>query len=1171
MKTICKKFLTTLTITAVLLNQLFTVAVFAEGMTLSFTDTPANPTSETTAQFTVEGSNITHYRHKIDDLEYGEDIEIENSTFTYFDLSFGEHTVYVLGVDSEGNVMEEPLTYTWLISEDAGDGGDAGGEIEMWFDDGPDYETLETSASFTVGGTNLVAYKHKIDDLEYSEEISIETPTFTYSDLTVSEHTVSVLGKDAEGNWTEEPITYTWWILEELPDGDDDTGDDDTEPDSQDPIDLGNFTLIEYPVDPTEETTATFTLDSESYTAYMHKLNDLEYSEEFEIENSTFSYLDLEPGEYTLYLLGKDSEGNWSETPETYSWTIGEIADDDDDSGDDDTGDDDTGDDDTDEPLEIGGFIFEEHPDLQTTETSANFVITSEVYSNFKYALDEGGYGETMPLPEGGTFSYSDLSVGWHTLHLLGYDDEGSSEATFSWEIVTDDTGDDDDDIDDDIDDIEPIDLGEITLIDHPADPTTETQATFSIESETYTAYMHKLDDLEYSEEFEISNSTFTYFDLPLGEHTLYLLGKDAEGNWAETAEIFTWEIVEDDGDNPDHDGDDYEKVEFIVSPSNPTTSTDATFVFTSGDATHYTYVLDDGPDGEVFELQDYNTIEFTGLSLGEHTLHLWCKDEEDEWYETTFTWEIVSEDDTGDDDTDDDDDDIDDIEPIDLGNFTLLDHPADPTEDTNATFTVQSDVYTHYMHKLDDLEYTEEFEISNSTFTYFDLAPGEHTLYLLGKDAEGNWAETAETFTWTIGELDDDDGDDNSGDDDDDDGSDPDDVPGPEITGLTNDPNPTKSKTWTWGSTSANVQFRFLIDQNSTATLTGDYANTTTATQATGDGTYYLHVQAKDENGNESAVMTVSALLDNTAPKVVFGPITLNPNSDTTASIVIGGEDVSHYKFQLDGAAYGNEDAVTNPLLLKNVSNGEHTLSVVGRDLAGNYQAENEATTYKLLINNNPTVSSGGGGGGGGGYFLRNNNNRNNDLSDSADIDLQSDDDVAQPFKDIKFHWAEDYIDDLRLQGVVQGKMEGIFSPDSALTRAELVKIVLELFDISVPSSVSTEPFSDVSTSQWYAVYISAAKDAGIVDGYGNGTFRPNQNINRAEALKILLEAANVALVEGDVSFTDVPKTGWFYRYVVFAVKNGVANGYGNGMFGPGNFITRAEFAKMASLVADL
>jgi len=115
-----------------------------------------------------------------------------------------------------------------------------------------------------------------------------------------------------------------------------------------------------------------------------------------------------------------------------------------------------------------------------------------------------------------------------------------------------------------------------------------------------------------------------------------------------------------------------------------------------------------------------------------------------------------------------------------------------------------------------------------------------------------------------------------------------------PTLTGLVDDPVTKNSKSWAWGCGESNCLYRFAVDQNPTGTPAGEYGATATVTQSSGTGAYYLHVQAKDPAGNESAVIHAAAILDNAAPAVP-NPVTLvSPASAvgnvTTPTIRVGG-----------------------------------------------------------------------------------------------------------------------------------------------------------------------------------------------------------------------------------------------------------------------------------------
>ena len=90
------------------------------------------------------------------------------------------------------------------------------------------------------------------------------------------------------------------------------------------------------------------------------------------------------------------------------------------------------------------------------------------------------------------------------------------------------------------------------------------------------------------------------------------------------------------------------------------------------------------------------------------------------------------------------------------------------------------------------------------------------------------------------------------------------------------------------------------------------------------------------------------------------------------------------------------------------------------------------------------------------------------------------------------------------------------------------------------------------------------------VADGYGDGTFRPNDSVNRAEAVKMLTLAAQIQpeTLTGALAFTDVSPTEWYASYVKSAADANIVSGYGDGTFGPEKYITRAEAAKIVTVV---
>lgn len=107
---------------------------------------------------------------------------------------------------------------------------------------------------------------------------------------------------------------------------------------------------------------------------------------------------------------------------------------------------------------------------------------------------------------------------------------------------------------------------------------------------------------------------------------------------------------------------------------------------------------------------------------------------------------------------------------------------------------------------------------------------------------------------------------------------------------------------------------------------------------------------------------------------------------------------------------------------------------------------------------------------------------------------------------------------------------------------------------------------FPDVDGGHWAYRYIATAERLGVVNGYGDGLFRPDNKVSRAELVKIFLLAAGKSLPENySYSFVDVPEYAWYYPYVGMAFNLDLLSGYGDGTFRPDREVTRAEAAKIA------
>jgi len=114
------------------------------------------------------------------------------------------------------------------------------------------------------------------------------------------------------------------------------------------------------------------------------------------------------------------------------------------------------------------------------------------------------------------------------------------------------------------------------------------------------------------------------------------------------------------------------------------------------------------------------------------------------------------------------------------------------------------------------------------------------------------------------------------------------------------------------------------------------------------------------------------------------------------------------------------------------------------------------------------------------------------------------------------------------------------------------------------IPTSAA---FTDVATSYRYATAVNALQEMGIIKGYDNNTFQPDIYVNRAEALKIILEAAYPSIPDATISrFPDVKTSDWFNKYTSFAKENNIIGGYPDGTFRGGDLINFSEILKIAT-----
>lgn len=165
----------------------------------------------------------------------------------------------------------------------------------------------------------------------------------------------------------------------------------------------------------------------------------------------------------------------------------------------------------------------------------------------------------------------------------------------------------------------------------------------------------------------------------------------------------------------------------------------------------------------------------------------------------------------------------------------------------------------------------------------------------------------------------------------------------------------------------------------------------------------------------------------------------------------------------------------------------------------------------------------------------------------------------------DVQRIWARDAILTAHMNGWMEGVSPTIFSPNASLTRAQAATILVRMAGLMPMKNSST--FADCS-GHWAEAFIDTAKRYGIVSGTGENNFKPDRPVTRAEMAVMLNNILGYSSTSQ--TFSDVPKTGyaWAYDAISALQTQGILNGYSDGSFRPQNSITRAETAAIITRI---
>ena len=853
---------------------------------------PTNPTNQTSASFGFSSTEAgSTFQCSIDGQAYS----ACTSTTTYSSLATNQtHTFTVRAIDLAGNIDATPATYSWVIDTNAPDTSITGK---------PTNPTNQTSASFGFSSTEAGStFQCSIDGQTYSAC----TSTTTYSGLATNQtHTFNVRAIDLAGNMDATPATYSWVIDTNAPDtsitgkptnptnqtsasfgfssseagstfqcsidgqaysactstttysglatnqthtfnvrATDPVGNTDASPATYawtiDTI-APDTSITGQPTNPANQTTASFTFSATESATFECQMDNGGYT----ACTSQKAYSNLASNQtHTFSVRATDLAGNTDATPATYAWMVDSIAPD----------------------TSIIG-----QPANPTSQTSANFAFTATETANFACQIDNTGYSAcTSPK------AYSNLASNQtHTFNVRATDPAGNTEvspATYVWMVDTT--------------------APDTSIIGQPANPTNQTNASFTFTATETANFECQIDSTGYS----ACTSPKTYGNLVSNQtHTFNVRAIDLAGNTDATPATYAWMIdtsalgitLSTTAPNPTRTS----PIPVTVTFSKPVTD------FVSSDVT----VVNGSMTNGSFEGSG-DTYNFTMTPSGDGlvTLSIAAGAAHDEAGNANGIDSLSISYDT-----------------------TAPGSPAvtgmTPTNSTTPTWTWGSGGGGNgtYRFKLDNSDLTTGATTTTSTsYTPSALAEGTHTLYAQERDAAGNWSASG-NFAIAI------------------------DITAPNTSIASQPANLTNqtSASFTFSATETAI-FECRMDNGGYSACTSPKSYTLAA------GSHTFQVRAIDLAGNIDATpATYAWMIDTTAPDTSILSQPANPTSETSASFTFSATETTIFECQMDSGGYS---ACSSPKSYT-LTAGSHAFQVRAIDLAGNIDATPATYTWNI------------------------------------------------------------------------------------------------------------------------------------------------------------------------------------------------------------------------------
>lgn len=156
--------------------------------------------------------------------------------------------------------------------------------------------------------------------------------------------------------------------------------------------------------------------------------------------------------------------------------------------------------------------------------------------------------------------------------------------------------------------------------------------------------------------------------------------------------------------------------------------------------------------------------------------------------------------------------------------------------------------------------------------------------------------------------------------------------------------------------------------------------------------------------------------------------------------------------------------------------------------------------------------------------------------------------------------HFAFAAIESLSSQGVIKGYTDGTFRPNEKVTRGQAAAMINRVLKYK-PKNISS--FKDVPATYSFATDIAAMKELGIINGFEDGTYRPNESLTRTQMAVIVSRAFNLKMPSNtSASYSDVSKSYWAYNYIISMKAYDRTTGFQTSTYNGNNIATRCYFA---------